>query len=943
MATRARFGRLPRSAPSLTSTIVQLAQQYQSTRDRNIETAWKEGGRFEGKKVTDEAFLKHWQSRLDGVSHDDPMWDYYNNLVYSYNFMIEESKMGLKYAEEKVSDGEMAAFYRKWAAKMPVNSQNYRQLMTQAAKFKAAATSRGYGRRSNAAAEAYNKAQAETYNKYEAPYDIMRALISEYAVGRNILDRSDVTKENGESRPDYGWGKLVEDPGSQDAHDFEALLTDLMDDDPARERITAYIRANGDPNFSGTFNEETIVGMAGTARTGASIRVNRGRKAGDAAGVKAAQKAQDQYSRTSMVIRLVVGPTDAKHDGFIAENEKYRAEMDDVLRADSGATPQQRADAIQRYGTWLNTDGKMVIARSFPSGAFDPTSKNYNQYAQGFMGRVNGTLSSLAGKPTGPTLKDDTLGFGDSEAGESSDAVTLAQTSAGLQQNLADVASGKAIVVRSDVDGKPNPTGKSWSVYDRDDPDLSGLTVVPFVAPAGGTHQFTNGSVLGGDDGELLHAIATKVRGKMYGASDPRTGGGVMELKPSDMEDDVLGERVEIPGPDGQMFTQYGVWKGGQQVWTYVDPFATVNRGNEGIDDETGDYLISYTSTTPVAEGTTGSGIPRYSPGDLVHTEALKMSVWVDGKGRVDPTDGSAWEDSDRESAWNSPWYSFANTSSANMTYLASLGDKAIKNVEKEWYSKPEHWTPKMNEDYRKGVPPDAIVEDASNRLVTAVQSRRYWGAPEDQDGTRKVRDMMQQKADAETAARLGVSLEDYRKDAGGVSTAAQRRDLASQLTKWGMGAAPDPTSSQNIQRASMGMGPTPRTQTKLDEWAKKGWTVGDLVNQPGMTLDQANDLVYQITGGSAGHPIAPTVIKGPPAGMAGGTGNRSKPYVNPYLTPARTVPKRYVAPKDQPKPPEQTEVNAATGFTVPKQKTVQQKKRTTYKINAGGGNRFQM
>ena len=172
MATRARFGRLPRSAPSLTSTIVSLAQQYQGQRDRNIEDAWKNGGLFEGKKVTDDTFLKHWKTRMAGVSTDDPMWDYYNNMIHTYDFEIEESKMGQKYAEEKVSEGQMASFYRSWAAKLPHDSEAYRQLMTQAAKFKAAATARGYSRSSGASNDAYNARQQRTYNEHEAPYDV---------------------------------------------------------------------------------------------------------------------------------------------------------------------------------------------------------------------------------------------------------------------------------------------------------------------------------------------------------------------------------------------------------------------------------------------------------------------------------------------------------------------------------------------------------------------------------------------------------------------------------------------------------------------------------------------------------------------------------------------------------------------------------------------------
>src|SRR5262245_3711204 len=106
MATQARFGRLPRTAPSLTSTIVALAQQYQRQRDTNIETAWKEGGEFEGHKVNDEMFLKYWRDRMKDISPDDPMHDYYNNLIHGYQFQIEESKMGLKYQQKTASDAE---------------------------------------------------------------------------------------------------------------------------------------------------------------------------------------------------------------------------------------------------------------------------------------------------------------------------------------------------------------------------------------------------------------------------------------------------------------------------------------------------------------------------------------------------------------------------------------------------------------------------------------------------------------------------------------------------------------------------------------------------------------------------------------------------------------------------------------------------------------------
>ena len=72
MARGGNFGRVPRAAPSLTNLLVSIAREMQSARDKNIMDAWKGGGLFEGKEVTDEMVLDHWKKRMDGVSPDDP-------------------------------------------------------------------------------------------------------------------------------------------------------------------------------------------------------------------------------------------------------------------------------------------------------------------------------------------------------------------------------------------------------------------------------------------------------------------------------------------------------------------------------------------------------------------------------------------------------------------------------------------------------------------------------------------------------------------------------------------------------------------------------------------------------------------------------------------------------------------------------------------------------
>lgn len=161
MAGRRRgvFGRLPRAAPDLTNSIVALVREAQAQVDQNMVSAWKGGGKVDGKGVDDDRLLKHLKSRRDQISPDDPAWDDWNNNFIQYDFAINESKMALKNDQGKISDSEMAAFYRKWAGREDVqkNSEFYRSLLSRAAKWNAAAKQRSAGNGARAAAEAHGK------------------------------------------------------------------------------------------------------------------------------------------------------------------------------------------------------------------------------------------------------------------------------------------------------------------------------------------------------------------------------------------------------------------------------------------------------------------------------------------------------------------------------------------------------------------------------------------------------------------------------------------------------------------------------------------------------------------------------------------------------------------------------------------------------------------
>jgi len=159
VARRGVFGRLPRAAPDLTNTLVALIREANAQEDQNMVDAWKNGGKVEGKGVDDDRLLEHMKKRRDALSPDDPLWDEWNNNYIQYDFSIHESKMALKNDQGKVSDAEMASFYRKWAGREDVqqDSEFYRTLMSSAAKWAEAAKGRSAGRGAANAAAAHQK------------------------------------------------------------------------------------------------------------------------------------------------------------------------------------------------------------------------------------------------------------------------------------------------------------------------------------------------------------------------------------------------------------------------------------------------------------------------------------------------------------------------------------------------------------------------------------------------------------------------------------------------------------------------------------------------------------------------------------------------------------------------------------------------------------------
>ena len=180
MARRGTFGRAPRTAPNLTNTLISIAREMQNRRDQNIMDAWKGGGEFEGKPVTDEMVLAHWKGRLEGLSKDDPMYDTYKTAFTQYTYAIEESKQSTLYAQGKIGDAAMAGFYLKWAKHpdIPHNSEFYRVLQRDGAQFIRAASAKGKAEAARRKEQAYQDNLAGLHKKNEAGGEFMTEVLT---------------------------------------------------------------------------------------------------------------------------------------------------------------------------------------------------------------------------------------------------------------------------------------------------------------------------------------------------------------------------------------------------------------------------------------------------------------------------------------------------------------------------------------------------------------------------------------------------------------------------------------------------------------------------------------------------------------------------------------------------------------------------------------------
>lgn len=706
MATRARFGRLPRSAPSLTATIVALAEEYQRVRDRNIEDAWKNGGLFEGRKVTDKMILAHWKDRRDSVSTDDPMWDYYNNLINGIEFTIDESSAYLKYKQGRISDSQMAAVYTKWAKKMPVDSENYRQLMIKAAQFRSAATARASGGRAGQSRDAYYNSQQRTADTYEAGWSIFSDFMMQVAVANNIIDPEDV------DNPAGGWTSFnYERGGENDPALMANTLEYLLDNPQVAQQIAAQIRQY-DPGFSGDFTEASVARLFSRASTGKTERYLRAVKAGDKTMAKAIIK-----ERKALTISGYV----ARSTDFVQEDQQRKATIDIIIN-DPMIDPFTKADALDEYADWLETDGVRMATSALEPGSWVAGSPNFDPFAAGIVARVTGSINALRGTPTGGTTWDDPYATSTREQGPSSESNKVGTYASGLRGTVADVLAGKAVVVQADADGKPSASPVGYAILSPDElPE--GTVFMPMSVP----ERLRGGNPPGLTRGFTSIAIAPRdVEVKVAATVDPNTGSPTGYLDAGG-ESPVVGKSITIQGPNGQAITLFGTYVAGELIWREANP--VVEGVNYGLDT----------------------------------TDPDKITFVIDGSsGNVTSIDAAVDRNGIQQSGYRSPSAAYYMSNDAALSAFGTVNEDAFIASEMAYFrSNP-------TKDMVASPDPEAAAYAEAKKTHDALYvSRLYGRTPEQREQT-----YLGMRALAEARAKSSVAYDPY-------------AELVSQVKDW--------------------------------------------------------------------------------------------------------------------------------------------------------------
>lgn len=586
MARRGRFGRLPRRAPDLTASLVSIAREMQNLRDQNIVDAWEKGGEFEGQQVTDEMILQHWKNRRDSLDSNDPLWDQYNNLVENYTFSIEDSKMTLGYAEGKISDSKMAAFYREWANKVPTDSEVYRKLMRSAAQYADWANQKSKAAAASRKQTAYNADWLANYEKNVKPYVEATNVLIAAAVQDGILTTEEADRvyiRLGGSKDGAELTEMLTSAGPQWDQNKLLILFDKIDDDPAYAVYKDAISKLGINNFT----YDVYVGLGENRLRGINNGAEIAKRYDD-------QKTADEMTQTGLTWLRELNFL--KDVDVVADYNSARAAYERAVRNEDNPYVLDRL--AREYAKTLRDLGQK---------ATDPATRGaINREAdanEGMLGASTGRPDSPSS--TGLTIAETATGRGATNVTGTnrSDLDETISSRAQLDSVLDGLAKGTMVRVPADVAsalGIAVPNGVAY-------------TYAPTQAVAGLENNYKGAVVFDTRAGRSVPVFVpfTEIHARAVSAFDPRTGRASGEAKPTGGADTLIGYQMTMP--DGTV--RYGVYDldGGRAEdgrprlwWTSEQPWATGYATSSGPN---GTIVVS--PTTPV----TGT----YNPADAIN------------------------------------------------------------------------------------------------------------------------------------------------------------------------------------------------------------------------------------------------------------------------------------------------------------------------------------
>jgi hypothetical protein len=547
-------------------------------RDSNLLDAWKSGGEFEGKKVTDDDVVNHWKARRDEVGDPaDPQWDYYNNLYLTYGYSIRESKMSLKYAEKKVSDTQMAAFYREEAAKMDPNSEVYRTLMKNAAQFVDRARSAAAAGAAKAKAEAWARAdRAQRIKGAEPVYDWMVTTLTQAARDSNIL----TAKEK------LGELQVMEDNDPVRM----MMLIDQINESLTAKDIAELKKA--DPAFVG-FTYEYVSDLFRRKVESANTRADMATANGYKGEANKAKKEADGA--------LTLGITVNSLDELVAYNTGRNQYDIDMGNAKSAL---ERDSIRQNYiKNVLNPIlGKLPESKTLPDGTVVPGSQ--------FRGPINGELASNMGESPGfgNSLMEDTSNQTKADTKELGDLEAISILANEDKAAVEAIRSGKAQFVQGEWAWdefnnrrifQPTSGGSQWgTTLDMENAKID----VNAVLTSGRMTKVT----VRNPDGTLTMAYVpvSPIQVTPVGTPDPTTGmqssEGVTVVRGAS---GTVGQMATLP--DGT--TLYGVYQkgqGGKMAWSYLPPWNKELVTGTPYVDQTGTLQVTMNAPAPSTDPT---------------------------------------------------------------------------------------------------------------------------------------------------------------------------------------------------------------------------------------------------------------------------------------------------------------------------------------------------